>query len=159
MQISLLPVSTFGDWQALCWSLLTVVWNVTKMNIEVENRNWQGIHIGRSLRRGFLDHVFMLHYTFFPHLLAQRGVRRAPQREGHSLVAFNVTLLILVLEIPFNFYFDIVNASFEQILFPWHTWARSKGLRTIGFEWPANASVTYHAAAVRSSYGSVVYGL
>ena len=29
-----------------------------------------------------------------------------------------------------------INASFEQILFPWHTWARSKGLRTIGSDWP-----------------------
>ena len=47
---------------------------------------------------------------------------------GSSLAAFNVTLLILVLEIPFNFQIDIpcavsdnsnvsfqVNASFEQI--------------------------------------------
>ena len=29
-----------------------------------------------------------------------------------------------------------VNTSFEQILFPWHTLARSKGLRTIGSEGP-----------------------
>ena len=47
-----------------------------------------------------------------------------------SLAAFNVTLLILVLEIPFNSQFDVkcagnnsnvsfqINASFEQILFP-----------------------------------------
>ena len=105
--------------------------------------------IGRSPRRDFADHAFMLHCKFFPHPLAQRGVRRAPQGRGRSLVAFNVTLLILVLEIPFNFQFDMqcdrnansnvsfqVNVSFEQILFPWHTWARSKGLRTIGSEWP-----------------------
>ena len=73
-----------------------------------------------------------------------------PQLQGAgSLVAFNVTLLILVPEIPFNFPFDMqcagntnssvssqVNASFEQILFPWHTWARSKSLRTKGSEWP-----------------------
>ena len=29
-----------------------------------------------------------------------------------------------------------VNANFEQILFLWHTWSRSKGLRTIGSKWP-----------------------
>ena len=67
-----------------------------------------------------------------------------------SLAAFYVALLILVLEIPFNFQFDMqcagndnsnaifqVNTSFEKILlFLWHTWARSKGLRTLGSEWP-----------------------
>ena len=68
---------------------------------------------------------------------------------GRSLAAFNVTLLILVQKIPFNFYFDMqcagnantyvsfqVNAGFEQILFPWHNWARWKASRTIGSEWP-----------------------
>ena len=38
--------------------------------------------IGRSPQQGFLDHAFMLHCTFFPHLLAQRGVRRTPQGKG-----------------------------------------------------------------------------
>ena len=84
----------------------------------------------------------------FPHLLAQRGSIAHHRGRGCSLAAFNVTLLILVLKIPFNFQFDMqcagndnpnvsfqVNASFEQILFPRHTWARSKGLRTIGSEW------------------------
>ena len=78
------------------------------------------------------------------------GVSVAHHRgRGRSSAAFNVTLLIFVLEIPFNFKFDMqcagnansnvsfqVNASSEQILFPWHTWARSKGLKTIGSEWP-----------------------
>ena len=99
-------------------------------------------YIGRSPRQGLRHHAFMLHCTILPQPLAQQGVRLQRVR---SLVAFNVTLLILVLEIPFNFQFDMqcawnvnsnvsfhVNACFEQILFPWHTWARSKGLRTIG---------------------------
>ena len=70
----------------------------------------------------------MLHCTILPHLLAQRGVRL---QRARSLAAFNVTLLILVLEIQLNFQFDMqcggnvsfnvsfqVNASFKQILFP-----------------------------------------
>ena len=88
----------------------------------------------------------------FTHLLAQLGsvAHHWPWLQwAHSLAAFNATLLILVLEIPFNFPFDMqcagnansnvsfqVNASFEQISFPRTTWARSKGLRTIGPEWP-----------------------
>ena len=76
-------------------------------------------------------------------------------QRARSLAAFNVTLLILVLEIPFNFQFDMqcagnvnsnvsiqVNPSFEQILFPWHTWTRSKGLRTIGSKWPDKCDKT-----------------
>ena len=38
--------------------------------------------IGRSPRRRFPDHAFMPHCTFFPHLLAQQAVRRAPEGEG-----------------------------------------------------------------------------
>ena len=38
--------------------------------------------IGRSPRRRFPDHAFMPHCTFSPHLLAQQGVRRAPEGEG-----------------------------------------------------------------------------
>ena len=85
---------------------------------------------------------------FYPTSRPSRGsiVHHWPWlQRARSLAAFNVTLLILVLEIPFNFQFDMqcagnassnvsfqVNASFEQILFQWHTWERSKGLRTIG---------------------------
>ena len=109
--------------------------------------------IGRSPRRGFLDHAFMLDCTILPHLLAQHHWPRL--QRARLLAAFNVTLLILVLEIPFNFQFDMqcagnvssivsfqVNASFEQILFLWHTWARSKDLRTIGSEWPDKRNKT-----------------
>ena len=39
-------------------------------------------YIGRSPRRGFTHHAFMLHCTFSPHLLSQHGVRRAAQGEG-----------------------------------------------------------------------------
>ena len=35
-------------------------------------------YIGRSPRRRFLDHAFMLHSTILPQHLAQRGVRRTP---------------------------------------------------------------------------------
>ena len=66
--------------------------------------------IGRSPWRGFAHHAFMLllHCTFSPHFLAQQGVRRVAQWGGGG-----------------------------QILFPWHTWARSKGLRTIiRSKWP-----------------------
>ena len=55
---------------------------------------------GRSPRRRFPDHAFMLHCTFFPHLLAQQGSVAHLKGRGRSLAAFNVTL---VLEIPFNF--------------------------------------------------------
>ena len=85
-------------------------------------------YIRRSPLRRFLDHAFMLHCTFSPHLLAQQGVRQVPEGRGRSLAAFNVTLLILVLEISFKFLFDMqcagnattnvsfqVNAGFEQI--------------------------------------------
>ena len=34
------------------------------------------------LKRRFSDHAFMPHCTFSPHLLAQQGVRRAPEGEG-----------------------------------------------------------------------------
>ena len=44
--------------------------------------------IRRSPRRGFPDHTFMLHCTFFPHLLAQRGV---PSRTTGEGAVFNVT--------------------------------------------------------------------
>ena len=40
------------------------------------------INIGRSPRRSFADHAFMLLCIFSPHLLAQQGLRRAPQGEG-----------------------------------------------------------------------------
>ena len=40
------------------------------------------IDIGRSPRRGFPDHAFTFHCTFFAHLLAQQGVRHAPEGEG-----------------------------------------------------------------------------
>ena len=105
--------------------------------------------IGRSPWRSFLDYAFMLHCTILLHFLAQRGsiTHHWPRlQRARSLAA---TLLTLVLEIPFNFQSDMqcagnansnvsfqVNASFEQILFLWHTWARSKGLRTLGSEWP-----------------------
>ena len=59
--------------------------------------------IGRSPRRRFLDHAFMPHCTFSPHLLAQQGSVAHLKGGERSLAAFNVTLLILVLEIPFNF--------------------------------------------------------
>ena len=38
--------------------------------------------IGRSPWQRFPDHAFMPHCTFSPHLLAQQGVRRAPEVEG-----------------------------------------------------------------------------
>ena len=91
----------------------------------------------------FKCHREMLHCIILPHLLAQLGsvAHHWPRlQRARSLAAFNVTLLMLVLEIPFNFQFDMqyarnansnvslqVNASFVQILFPWHTWVRSKG--------------------------------
>ena len=91
-------------------------------------------------------------HNFIPPLDQVGGVRLPRVR---LLEAFNVTLLILVLEIPFNFQFDMqcagnvnsnvsfqVNASFEQFFFPWHTWARSKGLRTIGSKWPDKCDKT-----------------
>ena len=40
------------------------------------------VHIGRSPRRRFPHHALMPHCTFFPHLLAQQGVRRAPEGKG-----------------------------------------------------------------------------
>ena len=44
---------------------------------------WQGSGAkGRSRRQQFPDHAFMPHCTFSPHLLAQQGVRRAPEGEG-----------------------------------------------------------------------------
>ena len=43
---------------------------------------WTMRVIGRSPRRRFPDHAFMPHCTFSPHLLAQQGVRRAPEGEG-----------------------------------------------------------------------------
>ena len=90
----------------------------------------------------FLYVQFSLTKHYWPHHWP--GLQRAC-----LLAAFNVTLLILVLEIPFNFQSDMqcaenaksnisfqlkfqVNASFQQILFPWHIWARSKSLRKIG---------------------------
>ena len=91
-------------------------------------------------------------YNFTPSLSPVGGPLRTTDPDcsiGSSLAAFNVTLLILDLEIPFNFRFDMqcagndnsnvnfqVNTSFQQILFPCHTWTRSKGLRTIGSNWP-----------------------
>ena len=63
-------------------------------------------YVGRSPRRGFLDHDFMLHCTILPHLLALCTTGPRLQRV-RSLVAVNVTLLILLLEIPFNFQFDM----------------------------------------------------
>ena len=59
--------------------------------------------IGRPPRQRFLDHAFMLHCTILPHSLAQWGVRLKRVR---SMAAFNVTLLIMVLEIPCSFQFD-----------------------------------------------------
>ena len=41
-----------------------------------------GHSIGRSPQRRFPDHAFMPHCTFFPHLLAQQGVRCTPEGEG-----------------------------------------------------------------------------
>ena len=93
-------------------------------------RGWAGVllSIGKSPRWGFLDHAFM--HNFTPTAWASGGsvAHHWPRlQRARSLSAFNVTLLILVLEIPFNFQFDMrcagnvsfqVNASFEQILFP-----------------------------------------
>ena len=68
------------------------------------SRDWFKINLGRSPRRGFLDHAFMLHCTILPQPLYQRGVRL---QRARSLAAFNVVLLISVLEMPFNFQFDM----------------------------------------------------
>ena len=79
-------------------------WHGTKgMWVDIMLDSCCDFHIERSPQRRFPDHAFMLHCTFFPRLLAQQGVRCAREGEGCSLAAFNVTLLILVLEIPFNF--------------------------------------------------------
>ena len=77
----------------------------------------------------------MLHCTILLHFLAQQGsithhAHWPRLQRARSLAAFKVTLLTLVLEIPFNFQSDMqcagnansnvsfqVNASFEQILF------------------------------------------
>ena len=120
------------------WDQCVVVFHSCHMVLEIL------FNIGRSPRWGFLDHTFMLHcFTPPPGL---QWVR--------LMAACNVTLIILVLEIPFNFQFHMqcagnansnvsfkVNASFEQILFLWHTWARSKGLRTIRSEWPDKSMI------------------
>ena len=95
-------------------------------------------------------HAPLHNFTSSPDPAGGSVVHQWPRlQQVRSLAAFDITLLILVLEIPFNFQFDMqcagnanfnvsfqVNASFEQILFPWHTWVRSKGLRTIGSWWP-----------------------
>ena len=110
------------------------------------------ITIWLSRRLGFLDHVSCSTAQFYPTSKPSGSPWHTTGPDCSvvsSLAAFNVILLIFVLEIPFNFQFDMqcagndnsnvsfqVNASFEQILFRWHTWARSKGLRTLGSEWP-----------------------
>ena len=60
----------------VAWWLEAITWT----NVDLYSYSVSGI--GRSPRQVFLDHAFMLHCTFFPHLLAQWGVRRAPQVEG-----------------------------------------------------------------------------
>ena len=59
--------------------------------------------IGRSRRQRFPDHTFMPHCTFSPTSWTSRGSVAYQKVRERLLAAFNVTLLILVLEIPFNF--------------------------------------------------------
>ena len=63
--------------------------------------------IGRSPRRSFPHHAFMLHCTFSPTSWPSGGSIAHHKGRGRLLAAFNVTLLISVLEIPFNFSFDM----------------------------------------------------
>ena len=63
--------------------------------------------IGRTRRGGYLDHAFMPHCTIFPHLRAQWGaIMHHWTRPQHQMYFF-ATLLILVLEIWFNFRIDM----------------------------------------------------
>ena len=59
---------------------------------------------------------------------------------------FGATLLIMVLEIQWNFQINVVSAgklflfhiwwNHKQIWHAWYTWVTSKCLRTVGSEWP-----------------------
>ena len=98
---------------------------------------------------GYLDHAFMPHCTIFPYLRAQQEAITNCWTWPHHQMHFCATLLILVLEILFNFQIDVlctekfiskitfnIRWNLEQIWHSWHTWVSSKGSRTMGSEWP-----------------------
>ena len=111
------------------------------------------LHIGDHPDGAFWTTLSCSTAQFYPNLWPSRGsvAHYWPWlQRAHSLMAFNVTLLISVLEIhsTFNSKCNVLRmpilmsvSKSTQVLskfcFPWwHTWARSKGLRTIGSQWP-----------------------
>ena len=85
--------------------------------------------MGRIRRRGYLDHAFMAHCTILPHLRAQWGtVTHCWTRPQHQM-HFHATLLIMVIEIRFNFQIHVQCAkkAISKITFSiqwnrsWHT--------------------------------------
>ena len=89
------------------------------------------IFIGRTCRRGYLDHAFKLHCTISPTVGAVTHRWTQWQHQVH----FHATLPIMVIEIRFNFQIRvqcaekaISNITFntrwnlKQIWRSWHTW-------------------------------------
>ena len=75
---------------------------------------WCLFSIGRTRRRGYLDHAFMHHCTIYPTWAEWRAVMHRWTLMQHQM-HFCATLLILVLEIRFNFQIDVQCAEKEAI--------------------------------------------
>ena len=93
--------------------------------------------LGGSTWQGFLNHALMPHITILPPPIGPAGIRHTPLDALVDGIWCNFAN-ILVLYIPFHFQFDMqcagnansnisvqVNASFENILFPWHNFTNN----------------------------------
>ena len=123
--------------------------------------------IGRARPQGYLNHAFMHHCTSLHHLRAQwRAVMHRWTRSQHQ-VHFCATLLIPVLEIRFNFQFNVQCAekaiskitfiiwwNLKQICHLWHTWVSKGNIKgfennVMGFECPDKHDKTGFGSVAR----------
>ena len=83
----------------------------SEARVSTENGKMHDISPGRTQRCRYLDHAFMPHCTVFPHLRAQRGAIGHHWNRAQYQMHFCATLLILLLEIRFNFQIDMQYAE------------------------------------------------
>ena len=109
----------------------------------------------RTWRHSYLDHTFIPYCTIFPQLSAHCGAVMHRWIWLQLRMHFYATLLILVLEIRFNFQIDLqcaekaiskikfhIRWNLEQIWHSWPTWVTSKGSWTMGSQWPGKHDKT-----------------